>query len=71
MTKPVFSIPKCKFIDDMTLANSLDLKEKLVLTQNQPKPLNYHQRTNHVLLPEDNVMQKEINALQNMQTKKK
>ena len=40
-----------KFIDDMTLAEAIDLKSKLTPNPdpNPPRPVNYHDRTGHVL----------------------
>ena len=46
-------IPKIhmKYIDDMTIAEALDLKKCLTADPNPdpPRPLQYHQRTGHVL----------------------
>ena len=38
-----------KFIDDMMAAESIYLKEKLVENPNPVRPLQYHERTLHVL----------------------
>ena len=39
-----------KFVDDVTLAESIDLKEKLVeASADRPQPDNYHSRTGHAL----------------------
>ena len=47
-----------KYIDDSTLGVSLNLKECLQLDQKErPKPLTFHQRTGHVLPPENNLLQ--------------
>ena len=51
------------YIDDMTLATSINLKEKLLINNDLQRPLNYHQRTHHVLLQKDNPMQEEVNDL--------
>ena len=39
-----------KYIDDMTIAEAIDLKKKLVENpdKNPPQPLQYHERTGHV-----------------------
>ena len=51
-----------KFVDDMTLAAVLNLKEGLVPNPdvNQPFPLSYHDRTQHVLPDGQNVMQEQL-----------
>ena len=46
--KPVNKI-HLKFIDDMMAAESIYLKEKLVENPNPVRPLQYHERTLHVL----------------------
>ena len=39
-----------KYVDDLTLAEALDLKEKLVIDPEKSwdEPLNYHSRTNQI-----------------------
>ena len=57
------SIKKCKkkWIDDLTIANVIDLKDcKKVTEDNLIRPLNFHGRTEHVLYPESNPAQKEL-----------
>ena len=45
---------KVKFVDDGSVAVSVNLKSSLIPdVQDRPRPLNYHERTGHVL-PEDN-----------------
>ena len=46
--KPVTTI-NLKFIDDMIAAESIYLKENLVVNPNPVRPLQYHKRTLHVL----------------------
>ena len=56
---------QAKFIDDMTLGIALDL-EKILIKNPDPNPilpLNFHNRTGHVLQRDTNLMQKELNAL--------
>ena len=49
---------KVKFVDDGSVAVSVDLKECLVPNQNEKaRPLNYHERTEHVLPPANNLLQ--------------
>ena len=44
---------KVKFVDDGSVAVSVNLKSCLIPDeQDRPRPLNYHERTGHVL-PED------------------
>ena len=48
-----------KFIDDMTAAESINLKEKLVNNpeQNPIRPLNFHDRTKHILPQDESTVQ--------------
>ena len=50
--KPIETI-HMKFIDDMTVAESIYLKEKLTDNPNPIQPFQYHERTGHVL-PKEN-----------------
>ena len=52
-----------KYIDDLMAATSLDLKENLVKIANPVRPLNYHERTSHVVLPSKCKMQIMMNEL--------
>ena len=54
-----------KFVDEMTLAEALNLKECLVPNPDtkQPYPLAYHDRTKHVLPAGANVMQIQLDRL--------
>ena len=38
-----------KFVDDLTLAESVNLKDSLVPAENRPRPDQYHARTGHTL----------------------
>ena len=47
-----------KFVDDGTVAVSIDLKKCLVTDPvTRPHPRNYHERTGHILPPENNLLQ--------------
>ena len=54
-----------KFIDDMTLALSLNLKDKLRSDHevNLTRPLEFHKRTSHFLPIAENSMQKEVDSI--------
>jgi hypothetical protein len=54
-----------KFVDDMTLAEALNLRECLVPNpdHNQPLPLAYHDRTRHVLTDTENGMQTQLDKV--------
>ena len=52
-----------KFIDDLTIAVSINLKQCLSESENGPRPLNYHARTGHVLTRDKNPMQDEIDEM--------
>ena len=57
---PVFNSKSqsVKFVDDGTVAVSIDLKKCLVTDPvNRPQPLNYHERTGHVLPANRNLLQ--------------
>ena len=56
VTKP--RLEKVKFVDDGTVAVSVDLKACLVPDPvDRARPLNYHERTGHVLPEESNLLQ--------------
>ena len=49
---------KVKYIDDGTVATSINLKKCLINDPiNRQRPLNYHERTMQVLPPENNLLQ--------------
>ena len=54
---------KNKFIDDLTLAVSINLKDKLVLDENQVRPVPQRSRTYHRLPRAHNRMQDDLNNL--------
>ena len=50
-----------KFVDDASQIASVNLKKSLVLeNRNREKPLNYHERTEMILKPEENILQQEL-----------
>ena len=54
-----------KFVDDSTKAASINLKRSLIPdTKLRPFPLNYHERTQMVIDPAENVLQLELNRFQ-------
>ena len=54
-----------KFVDDLTLAVSLNLKETLQPDHTPASigPREFHRRTNHILPREDNIMQRELDEI--------
>ena len=49
---------KVKYVDDGTVATSVNLKNCLVNDPiSRPKPLNFHERTGHILPPQNNLLQ--------------
>ena len=60
MTGPVTksNAKKVKFVDDGSVAVSIELKKCLVADpETRPKPLNLHERTNHILPARNNLLQ--------------
>ena len=55
-----------KYVDDLTLAEALDLKKCLVSDSENSfvKPLNYHNRTEHKLPPQQSQVQDQLHKLQ-------
>ena len=60
--KPIEKI-HMKFIDDMTMAESIYLKDKLIKNPNPVHPLQYHERTEHILPKESSKLQQQLNDL--------
>ena len=57
---------KVKFVDDGTVAVSIDLKACLVPDPiERARPLNFHERTGHILPPENNFLQFYIDDTEN------
>ena len=64
MTGPVLQskAEKVKFVDDGTVAVSIDLKKCLVDDPvSRPRPLNYRERTQHILPAQNNLLQYYLN----------
>ena len=55
-----------KYIDDLSLAEAINLREKLVENPdpNPPRPFTFYDRTNHVLPPDTCQLQDQLNDLQ-------
>ena len=51
------------YIDDLSLAIAINLKENLVINPYLQRPLAYHERTGHTLPQEKNIMQQQFNDL--------
>ena len=60
-----------KFIDDLSLATAINLKENLVVAPDLPRPLSYHERTGHTLPLDRNNMQQHFNDLMSHANKHK
>ena len=53
------------YIDDLSEAEAIELKKQLTLDPVQrPYPLNYHERTQHVL-PPSSILQQKLNNIEN------
>ena len=54
-----------KYVDDLSYLTAIELKKKLVENPdvNPARPVTYHNRTNHILPSEDNVLQEQFNKL--------
>ena len=52
-------------MDDLTIAEAVDLKTKLKLDEENTlvKPLTYHERTQHILPPENSKVQQQLNEI--------
>ena len=63
--KPIKNI-HLKYIDDLSLAEALNLKESLVgnLDLNPPRPFTFHKSTNQILPPGACQLQEQLNNLQ-------
>ena len=55
-----------KFVDDMTIAEAINIKDKIVPhpNPNPVQPTTFHSRTGHYLPPESSHIHKEISRLQ-------
>ena len=53
-----------KYIDDQIVAASINLRKSLIKDpQTGPKPLNFHERFELIIKPEENVLQSELDRL--------
>ena len=52
-----------KYVDDLSLAQAVDLKECLIPNPNPTRPLAYHERTNHILPAQAFSLQNDLNDL--------
>ena len=54
-----------KYVDDLTIAEAIDLKTKLVrdVEKTLEKPLTYHERTEHILPPENSKVQAQLEKI--------
>ena len=53
-----------KYVDDLTIAEAIDLKKVLKTDESLEKPLDCHNRTEHVLLREDSKVNKQLKELE-------
>ena len=62
-----------KYVDDLTLLETMSLKDALCVNPQQQleRPLNFHQRTEHVLKPTHSQMQDQLLSLENYATENK
>ena len=65
--KPILRTQQ-KYVDDMTQCAAVNLKELVILNTNQARPRSYHERSGHILLPQDNPIQAEVTKLVNYAT---
>ena len=60
--KPIMTT-HLKYVNDLTLLKSLNLKKELELNPELIRPLNYHERTGHVLPSEKSKLQEQLHEL--------
>ena len=62
-----------KYVDDLTLLESISLKDALIVdtSKHWDRPLNFHERTEHTLNPDQCQLQAELNKLSNYATTNK
>ena len=58
-----FAECRVKYVDDLTLAESVDLRTKLIEDLNPIRPLTYHSRTSHILPADKSELQKRLDEL--------
>ena len=54
-----------KYVDDLSLAKSINLKECVVPNPNPTHPLSYRERTNHILPSYNYTLQEHLNNIAN------
>ena len=54
-----------KYVDDLSLAQAINLKECVIPNPNPTHPLNYHERTNHILPACNYTLQEDLNNVSN------
>ena len=54
-----------KYVDDLSLAQAINLKECVIPNPNPTHPLNYHERTNHILPACNYTLQEDLNNISN------
>ena len=52
-----------KYVDDLTIGEAIDLKKVLELNKEMDKPLEYHNRTEHILPKEESIVYKQLQEL--------
>ena len=60
--KPILKTQQ-KYVDDMTQCAAVNLKQLATLNTNQVRPASYHERTGHMIAPQDNPIQEEVTKL--------
>ena len=60
--KPIESI-HMKYVDDMSLAQAINLPDGLIPNPNPPRPFEHHDQTNHLLPAENYQLQQELDNL--------
>ena len=60
--KPIKNI-HLKYVDDMSIAQSINLPECLIQNPNPQRPFEHHDHTNHILPSESYILQEQINSL--------
>ena len=59
-------LTNCKFVDDLTTASTIDLKNSLTVCESLEKPLSFHNRTGHVLLSERNPLVTQLKYIEEL-----
>ena len=61
------------YVDDLTIAEALDLKNILCVEREQSliRPLNYHQRTEHKITADSSQVEQKLKEIEPLQTLKR